>query len=111
MKRGVSAHALMAQRPVDAGDHARARARQGRAFGGHMQNGRPVEVVDRAHDRDGHPVFELERPSIAALSSALRIKDGAIERDAMGFGQKHGRFRLGLIRVFAKERLCHCTNT
>ena len=69
------------------------------------------EVVDRIDDRKHCPVFELERPSIAALSSALRIKDGAIERDAMGFGQKHGRFRLGLIRVFAKERLCHCTNT
>ena len=111
MQRGMGAHALVTQLPVDAGDHARGRAGQGGPFGGHMQNGRAVGVVDRIDDRNHRPVFEHERPSIAALSSALRVKDRAIERNSARFGQEHGRFRLGLIRVLAKERLCHCTNT
>ena len=84
---------------------------QGGPFGGDVQNGRAIRVVDRVDDRKHCPVFELERPSIAALSSALRIKDRAIERNSARFGQEHGRFRVSLIRVFAKERLCHCTNT
>ena len=92
-------------------DQAHGQAGQGGAFGWDVQNGRAIRVVDRIDDRKHCPVLELERPSIAALSSALRIKDRAIERNAAEFGQEHGRFRLGLIRVVAKERLCHCTNT
>ena len=111
MKRGMSAHALMAQRPVDAGDHPGARAGQGRAFGGHMQNGRPVGVVDRAHDRDGHPVLEHQRALVAALPSALGIENRAVERDAARLRGEHDRFRLGPVGVLAKEGFSHCTNT
>ncbi len=111
MQGSVGAHALVAQLPIDAGDHARSRAGQGGPYGWHMQNGRAIRVVDRIDDRKHCPVFEFERPLIAALSSALRIKDRPIERNTARFGQEHSRFRLGLIRVFAKQRLCHCTNT
>ena len=111
MKGSMGAHPLVAPLPVDAGDHAHGQAGQGGPNGWHMENGRAIRVVDRIDDRKHCPVFQLERPLIAALSSALRIKDRPIERNAARFGQEHGRFRLGLIRVFAKERLCHCTNT
>ena len=48
---------------------------------------------------------------IAALSSALRVKDGAIERNSARFGGEHDRFCLGLIGVVTKQGLRHCTNT
>ena len=111
MQRGVSAHALVAQVPVDAGDHAHGRAGQGGALGGHMQNGRAVGIVDRADDRNHGPVFEHQRALIAALPSALRVKDRAIEHNPARFGGEHGRFCLGLIGVLAEKRLRHCTNT
>ena len=111
MQGRVGAHAFQAQVPVDAGDHARARAGQGGPFGGHVQNGRAIRVIDRVDDRNHRPVFEQNRPLIAALSSALRVKDRAIEHNAARFRGEHGRFRLGLIRVLAKEGLSHCTNT
>ena len=42
MQRGVGAHALVAQLPVDAGDHAQRQAGQGGPIGWHMQNGRAI---------------------------------------------------------------------
>ena len=107
MQGGMGAHAFQAQVPVDAGDHAGARAGQGGAFGGDVQNGRAIRVVDRVDDRNRRPVFEHERSSIAALSSALGVEDRAIERNSARFRGEHGRFRLGPVRVFAKEGLSH----
>ena len=49
----------------------------------------------------------MSAPSVAALSSALRIKDRAIERDAARLGHEHDRLRLGAIGVVAKQRLRH----
>jgi len=111
MQRGMRTHALVTKVPVDPGDHARAGAGQGGSLGGHMQNGRAVGIVDRIDDRNRRAVLEHERPAIPALSSALRIKDRAIERDAARLGRHDHRFRLGAIRVIAKQRLRHFANT
>ena len=84
---------------------------QGGPFGRHMQNGRAVGIVDRADDRNHGPVVEQQRTLIAALSSALRVEDGAIERNSARLRRQDGRVRLGPIRVLAKQGLRHCTNT
>src|ERR1700722_8221263 len=76
-----------------------------------MQDGGAVGIVDRADSRNQGPVVEQQRPLVAALSPALRVKDRAIERNSAWFGRQHGCFRLGLICVLAKQSLRHCTNT
>ena len=111
VQRGMGAHALVTQLPVDAGDDARARRGQGGALGRDVQNGRAVGVVDRVEDRNRRPVVEQQRPSVAALPSALGIKDSAIEGDSARFGLEHDRFRFDAIGVIAKQGLRHCTNT
>ncbi len=78
----MGAHAFVTQRPVNAGDHAGARAGQGGPFDGNMKDRHPVGIVDRADDRNHGPVVEQQRPLVAALSSALRVKDRPIERNA-----------------------------
>ena len=107
MERGMGAHALEAQVPVDAGDHPRARRGQGGPVRRHMQNGRAVGVVDRVDDRHRRAALEDERPAIAALPSALRVEDRAIERHPPRLRGHHRRFGLGSISVVAKQRLGH----
>ncbi len=81
MQRGMGAHALVAPVPVDPGDDGRAGGGKGGALGGNVQDGLAVGVVDRVDDRDRRAALEDELALIARLSAALRVEDGAVERD------------------------------
>src|SRR5271166_147459 len=110
MQRGVRPHAFVTEIPIDLRTHAGSGRWERSAMSRQVQDRSLVRIINRASDLQKGAVIENERAPVARLTAALRVKDRAVERDALLSHEHDPRGRLAKIGVVAKESLSHWTN-